>query len=127
MHDIILRGGTIYDGTGHNAFAGDVAIDGQHIAAMERRIVQNAHMEIDVAGMAVAPGFINMLSWANESLIADGRSLSDIKQGITLEIMGEGTSMGPLTEQLRRDRETRQGDIKYDVTWTTLAEYLDHL
>jgi N-acyl-D-amino-acid deacylase len=82
---------------------------------------------VDAAGLVVAPGFINMLSWANEALIQDGRSLSGIRQGVTLEVMGEGSSMGPLNEAMKQELVERQGDIKYDVAWTTLAQYLEHL
>src|SRR5204863_3277914 len=85
------------------------------------------NLEINAKGLAVAPGFINMLSWANESLIADGRSQSDIRQGVTLEILGEGESMGPLNEKMRKNLEAQQGDIKYPVTWSTLGQYLEHL
>ena len=84
-------------------------------------------MVIDAGGLAVAPGFINMLSWATESLIEDGRSQSDIRQGVTLEVMGEGWSMGPLNEAMKAEMLKRQGDIKYDIEWTTLGEYLDYL
>ena len=127
MHDVIIRGGTIYDGSGKASYVGDVAISGQSIAEIAPSISGRGTLEIDAKGLAVAPGFINMLSWANESLIADGRSQSDIRQGITLEVMGEGISMGPWNEALKKDREERQGDIKYKVTWTKLSEYLDFL
>jgi N-acyl-D-amino-acid deacylase len=127
VHDVIIRGGTIYDGSGKASYVGDVAISGQSIAEIAPSISGRGTLEIDAKGLAVAPGFINMLSWANESLIADGRSQSDIRQGITLEVMGEGISMGPWNEALKKDREERQGDIKYKVTWTKLSEYLDFL
>ena len=81
---------------------------------------------MDATGLAVAPGFINMLSHSETSLIADGRSQSDIRQGVTLEVFGEG-SMGPLTDAMKKELTERQGDIKFDITWTTLGEYLDHL
>src|SRR5262249_58319311 len=83
--------------------------------------------EIDATGLAIAPGFINMLSWANESLLEDGRSQSDIRQGVTLEIMGEGESMGPLNHSMKQEMVERQGDIKYPVQWTTLGQYLEYL
>ena len=121
-----MRGGTIYDGSGGEPRAGDVAIDGDAITAVGTAL-ERGRTEIDASGLAVAPGFINMLSWATESLIEDGRSQSDIRQGVTLEVFGEGWSMGPLTEQMRRERLERQGDIRYEVPWTTLAQYLDHL
>jgi N-acyl-D-amino-acid deacylase len=126
-YDIIIRNGTLYDGSGDPASAGDVAISGNRIADVSTSIAGHGRTELDVRGLAVAPGFINMLSWANVSLIADGRSMSDIKQGVTLEVMGEGSSMGPLNDRMKREMVEHQGDIKYDVAWTTLGEYLDHL
>ena len=126
-HDIILRGGTIYDGSGGEPFVGDVAIDGDKIVALGDIGKATAPLEIDVAGLAVAPGFVNMMSWANTSLIEDGRSQSDIRQGVTLEIMGEGHSMGPLNDTMKAEMGSDQGDIKFDVEWTTLAEYLEYL
>jgi len=123
-HDVVIRGGTIYDGSGGTPFAADVAIDGDRIAAIGN-VNQRGRAEIDAAGLAVAPGFINMLSWATTSLIADGRSQSDIRQGVTLEVFGEGWSLGPVNDAMRRDQTEQQGDIKYDITWTTLAEALD--
>jgi N-acyl-D-amino-acid deacylase len=127
MHDVVLRGGTIYDGEGGPPYAADVAIDGDLISAVMPAIGDRGRREIDVAGLAVAPGFINMLSWAIPSLIADGRAQSDVRQGVTLEVFGEGSSMGPLTDEMRRDHIERQADIKYDVPWTTLREGLEHL
>src|SRR5919201_796798 len=127
-YDVVIRRGTIFDGSGSAPFTGDLAIRGDRIVALAPRLSEaRGSIEVDAAGLAVAPGFINMLSWATESLIEDGRSQSDIRQGVTLEIFGEGTSMGPMTEAMRRDRIERQGDIRYDVAWTTLGEYLDHL
>ena len=125
--DLVIRNGTIYDGSGGKPFKGDVAINGETIAAVGQLRDARARTELDAKGLAFAPGFINMLSWANESLIEDGRSQSDIRQGVTLEVMGEGTSMGPLNEKMRRELVEDQGDIKYDVSWTTLGEYLDSL
>ncbi|HET6373465.1 MAG TPA: D-aminoacylase [Candidatus Polarisedimenticolia bacterium] len=127
VHDVLIRGGTIYDGTGGAPFKGDVAIDGDRISAVGAVPGGHGRVEIDASGLAVAPGFINMLSWATESLLADGRSQSDIRQGVTLEVFGEGWSMGPLTEKMKKEVVERQGDIKFDVSWTTLGEYLDHL
>jgi N-acyl-D-amino-acid deacylase len=126
-YDVIVRGGTIYDGLGGEPFVGDVAIDGERIAAIGNLAEQTGTLEIDASGKAVAPGFINMLSWATRSLIEDGRAMSDIMQGVTLEIMGEGSSMGPLNERMKQEAMERQGDIKFDITWTTLNEYLEHL
>jgi N-acyl-D-amino-acid deacylase len=126
-HDVVIRGGSIYDGTGAAPVVADLAIDGDRIAAIGDLSAARGATEIDAAGMVVAPGFINMLSWANESLIEDGRSLSDIRQGVTLEVMGEGTSMGPLNEAMRAEKIERQKDIVYDIPWTTLGEYLEFL
>ncbi len=126
-YDVILRGGTIYDGSGGNPYTGDVAFNGDTIAAMGNIGNAVAALEIDVEGLAVAPGFVNMMSWANESLIEDGRSQSDIRQGVTLEIMGEGESMGPLNDLMKAEMLESQSDISYEVEWTTLAEYLEFL
>src|SRR5258706_4797268 len=126
-YDVLVRNGTIYDGSGGAPFRSDVAINGDSIAAVGALPDAHGRQEIDARGLAVAPGFINMLSWANESLIADGRSQSDIRQGVTLEVLGEGESMGPLNANMRANLESQQGDIRYPVKWRTLAEYLDHL
>jgi len=125
--DVVIRGGILYDGSGVEPVVADLAIDGDRIAAVGDLSGHTGRAEIDASGLAVAPGFINMLSWANESLIEDGRSLSDIRQGVTLEVMGEGNSMGPLNETMRQEMVDRQSDIEFDVTWTTLGEYLQHL
>ena len=126
-YDVILRGGTIYDGSGGKPYVGDVAIKGDRIAKVGKLGDARGKSEIDVKGLAVAPGFINMLSWATDSLIHDGRGQSDIRQGVTLEVMGEGWSMGPLNEAMKKEAIEQQGDIKYDIAWTTLGEYLEHL
>ena len=126
-YDIILRNGLIYDGNGGAPFKGDLAISGDSIAAIGNLGDAKAAREIDAKGLAVAPGFVNMLSWANESLVHDGRSQSDIRQGVTLEILGEGESMGPLNDAMKKDMVSQQADLKYKVEWTTLGEYLDHL
>lgn len=126
-YDTLLRGGTIYDGSGGMPFVADVAITGDSIVAIGPSLPGRARREIVVRGLAVAPGFINMLSWANESLIEDGRSQSDIRQGVTLEVMGEGESMGPLTDTMKVVMRSLQGDITYPITWTTLGGYLDSL
>src|SRR3989441_9297492 len=126
MHDVVMRGGTVYDGEGGQPYAADVAIDGDLISAVMPAIGDRGRREIDVSGLALAPGFINMLSWAIPSLIADGRATSDVHQGVTLEVFGEGSSMGPLTDAMRRDQIERQADIRYDMPWTTLREGLDH-
>lgn len=124
--DVILRNGTIYDGSGGAPFRGDVALRGDSIVAVGA-VTGSAVDEIDVTGLAVAPGFINMLSWATESLIQDGRSESDIRQGVTLEVFGEGWSMGPLNDAMKREQTEQQGDLRYDIDWTTLGEYLESL
>ncbi|MCH7831045.1 MAG: D-aminoacylase [Proteobacteria bacterium] len=126
-YDLVLRGGTIYDGSGAPPYVGDVAVNGDKIAALGDLGNATALSDIDVGGLAVAPGFVNMMSWANESLIEDGRSQSDIRQGVTLEIMGEGSSMGPLNDAMKAEMRRQQGDIRYDIEWTTLAEYLEFL
>lgn len=126
-YDCIIRNGNIYNGSGAEPFAGDIAIEKDAIAALGDLSTARGKKEINARGLAVAPGFINMLSWATESLIHDGRSQSDIRQGVTLEIFGEGESMGPLNTKMKREMVEAQGDIKFDVKWTTLAEYLDYL
>jgi N-acyl-D-amino-acid deacylase len=125
--DFIIRNGTIYDGSGAKPFTADLAITNQHIAAIGNLKNDKAPTELDAKGMAVSPGFINMLSWADESLIHDGRSQSDLRQGVTLEVFGEGSSMGPLNEKMKTEAREQQRDLKYDITWTTLGEYLDFL
>lgn len=126
-YDVVLRGGTIYDGGGGPPYVGDVALAGERIAAVGDLHGARGREEIEVTGRAVAPGFINMLSWADESLLVDGRSLSDLVQGVTLEVFGEGWSMGPLTDAMRAYLIERQKELRYDVPWTTLGEYLEHL
>ena len=126
IYDLVIRGGTIFDGSGRPPIHGDVAIIGDSIVAIGR-VRDAGKLQLDATGMAVAPGFINMLSWANESLIEDGRGQSDIRQGVTLEVMGEGDSMGPLSDSMKQEALEPQGDIKYPIEWTTLAEYLDWL
>jgi N-acyl-D-amino-acid deacylase len=126
-YDLVIRGGTVYDGRGGPPRPADVVIAGDTIAAITPPGVAKARDEIDAEGLAVTPGFINVLSWANESLLHDGRGQSDLRQGVTLEVMGEGWSMGPLSEEMKREQVRRQGDIRFDVAWTTLGEYLDHL
>lgn len=126
-YDLLITNAMIYDGSGTTPYRGSVAINADTIAAAGALTGANGRQEIDAGGMVVSPGFINMLSWATESLIEDGRGMSDIKQGITLEVMGEGWSMGPLNEELKRTSKANQGDIKYDISWTTLGEYLTYL
>jgi N-acyl-D-amino-acid deacylase len=126
-YSILIRGGTIYDGSGNMPYVGDVALKGDRIAYVGPHAPGRAARTVDAAGKAVSPGFINMLSWANASLIADGRGMSDTAQGVTLEVMGEGDSMGPLTPAMKRLEIKRQGDIKYPIRWTTLGQYLEYL
>ncbi|MCB9849489.1 MAG: D-aminoacylase [Phycisphaerales bacterium] len=126
-YDVLIRGGTIYDGSGEAAYVGDVGVRGDRIVLVGDAGDARGKTEIDATGLAVAPGFINMLSWANVALLHDGRGLSDIMQGVTLEVMGEGWSMGPLSPVMKAKMLADQGDIKYDVPWTTLGEYLEHL
>ncbi|MFN4358662.1 N-acyl-D-amino-acid deacylase family protein [Sphingopyxis alaskensis] len=125
-YDVIIRGGTIYDGSGKAPIVGDVAIKGDRIVAVGT-VGGDAKSEVSARGMAVAPGFINMLSWATESLIADPKSQSDIRQGVTLEVMGEGWSMGPMNAAMKAQETARQGDIKYAIEWTNLGDYLGWL
>ncbi len=124
--DTVIRNVTIYDGSGGAPVHGDIAIAGDRIAAVGP-VQGRGAVEVDGRGLAAAPGFINVLSWANESLIADGRGMSDLKQGVTTEIMGESESMGPLSPAMKKELVELQGDIKYDVEWTSLGEYLQWL
>jgi len=125
-YDVVIKSGRIYDGSGGKSYIADVAIEDDLIAAIGQ-LDADADLVIDAEGLAVTPGFINMLSWATDTLIEDGRSQSDIRQGVTLEVMGEGFSMGPLNEIMKRDMLESQGDIKFAVEWTTLGEYLEYL
>jgi N-acyl-D-amino-acid deacylase len=125
--DVIIKGGTVYDGTGAESRVTDIAIRGDRIAGIGDLTHATAKKTIDARGRAVAPGFINMLSWSTESLIQDGRSQSEIRQGVTTEIMGEGNSMGPLNDRMKERYVREQKDIKYDIKWNTLAEYLRYL
>jgi N-acyl-D-amino-acid deacylase len=125
--DVIVKGGMVYDGTGRAPRRADVGIRGDKIVALGDLSKRSARTVVDARGLAVAPGFINMLSWSTDSLIADGRSQGEIRQGVTTEIMGEGWSMGPLNAEMKRQVVADQGDIKFDVEWTTLADYLNYL
>lgn len=125
--DVVIRGGTIYDGTGSPGRRADLGIRGDRIAAVGDLSNADAANVVDASGLAVAPGFINMLSWATESLLIDGRSQGDIRQGVTLEIFGEGSSMGPLSDEMKKRIVKEMGDVKYEITWTTLSEYLQEL
>ena len=125
--DVIIKNGAVYNGTGSEAQHVDLAIRGDRIAGVGDYKNAKAKTVIDARGLAVAPGFINMLSWSTESLIQDGRSQSEIREGVTTEIMGEGESMGPLNEELKKRMLREQSDIKFDIKWNTLAEYLQYL
>ena len=127
IYDVVIRNGNVYDGSGNKSFVADIGINDDTIAFIGKIKNAKANIEIDAKGLAVAPGFINMLSWAMESLIEDGKSQSDIRQGVTLEIFGEGLSMGPWTEQMKKEEKERQGDVKFDIEWTTLDEYLEYM
>lgn len=125
-YDVVIRGGTIYDGSGGDPITGDVAISGDSIVAVGA-VQGRGRTEVDAKGMAVSPGFVNMLSWATETLIEDGKSQGDIRQGVTLEVMGEGTSMGPLSDTLRAEMLADQGDIRFSINWRSLRGYQDSL
>jgi N-acyl-D-amino-acid deacylase len=125
-HDTIIRSGLIYDGSGTASYTGDIAIDGERIAFVGRHARGHGRAEVDAHGEAVTPGFIIMLGHSEESLLVDGRALSDLVQGVTLEVFGE-FSMGPLTPQMRTLLTERQADIRYDMEWSTLGEYLNKL
>ena len=124
-YDVVIRNGMIYDGYGFKPYVGDVALKGDKVALVKEKISAKGKTEINATGLAVAPGFINILSWATVSLIRDGRSLSDIKQGVTLEVFGEGSSMGPLNEKMKEQQQDNTDD--YTIDWTTLGEYLESL
>jgi N-acyl-D-amino-acid deacylase len=126
-HDVVIRGGMIYDGSGGAPYAGEVAIDGDRLSYVGPPRDLDGRTVIDAGGKAVAPGFINMLSWSNESLLQDGLGQSELRQGVTLEVMGEGDSMGPLNEHMRRLVVERQGDIRYAVDWSGFGEFFTKL
>lgn len=123
-YDTIIRNGLVYDGNGTAPFKADIGIKNDTIAFIGDLSKESASNEVDARGMAVSPGFINMLSWAPVSLIEDGRSQGDIRQGVTLEVFGEGESMGPLNAKMKADMQKDQSLIKYDVAWNTLGEYM---
>ncbi len=126
-YDLVIRGGTLYDGSGDPGVVGDLAISGDTIVALGDLSGAQGREEVDASGMAVTPGFVNLMSWATETMIEDGRAMSDVLQGVTLQVMGEGTSMGPIPDSLKSWAESQQGDIKYDIEWSTLGEYLEYL
>ena len=125
-YDLLIENGTVYDGSGGQAYVADIGVNGDRVVAIGQ-LQASANELINAEGFAVAPGFINMLSWATDSLIIDGRSQGDIRQGVTLEVFGEGRSEGPLNEAMREQAIATQGDIKWPVEWTTLDEYLEFL
>src|SRR5215204_4667485 len=122
--DVIIRGGTLYDGTGSAPRRTDVGIRGDRITTVGDLTNASSPSIVDATGMAVAPGFINMLSWSTESLLIDGRSQGEIRQGVTTQIFGEGSSMGPLNDAMKRRMTEQMGDLKFEITWSTLAGYL---
>ena len=123
-YDLVIRGGTVYDGSGGAPVQADVGIRGDRIATIGDLSKAHARQTVDAKGMAVAPGFVNVLSWAPDSLIADGRGVSDSLQGVTLELFGEGWSYGPLNDAMKKEMLDQQSDIKYDVTWSTLSSVI---
>ena len=125
--DVIIRGGTVYDGSGGKPYKADVGIKGDLVTKIGDLSKAKSDEIVDANGLAVAPGFINMLSWSNESLIVDPRSLGELKQGVTTQIFGEGWSMGPLNDRMKKQMKDDQGDLKYDIEWTSLSEYLKYL
>ncbi len=126
-YDLLISGGTVIDGTGSAGVQADVGIVGQRIVKIGHIDPRQATTNIDARGKVVSPGFINMLSWAVESLMVDGRGMSDLKQGVTLEVFGEGNSMGPLTPAMKAEMIRQQADFKFKIPWTTLGEYLDFM
>ncbi|MEO7364966.1 MAG: D-aminoacylase [Sphingomicrobium sp.] len=126
-YDVLIRGGTIYDGSGSAPYVGDIAINRDRIVYAGPARDATAAQVVDAHGLAVAPGFVNMLSWSNESLLVDPRGQSELRQGVTLEVMGEGWSMGPLNDEMKALAVKQQGDIKYPIEWTTLGDYLNYV
>lgn len=126
-YDIIIKGGLVYDGSGGKPIAADVGIVGDKVAKIGDLSKAKAPVEVDAGGLAVAPGFINMLSWSTESFLVDRRSLGELKQGVTTQIMGEGWSMGPLNDSMKKQMKDDQGDLKFSIEWTSLADYLNYL
>jgi N-acyl-D-amino-acid deacylase len=123
-YDVLIRGGTVYDGTGKAPRRADVGLRGDRVVAVGDLAGATAKTVVDATDLSVAPGFINMLSWSTESLLADGRGQSEIRQGVTTEIMGEGWSWGPVNDAIKKRMKAEQTDIKYDIEWATLSEYL---
>ncbi len=126
-YDVILHHGLVFDGSGGPGYIADIGLRGDRIAAIGDLSADEAKRFVNATNLAIAPGFVNMLSWATESLLVDGTAQSDLRQGVTLEVFGEGESMGPINETMRKEALAQQGDIKYDIPWTTLGEYLELL
>ncbi|HEY1250567.1 MAG TPA: D-aminoacylase [Thermoanaerobaculia bacterium] len=126
-YDVVIRGGTVYDGSGAEGRRADVGIRGDRIETVGDLSKASAKATVDATGLAVAPGFVNMLSWSTDSLIVDGKSQSELRQGVTTQIFGEGFSMGPLNDKLKAFMKSQQTDFQYDIPWNTLAEYLAYL
>jgi N-acyl-D-amino-acid deacylase len=126
VHDVVIHNAVIYDGSGEKPYPGEVAIDGDRIAYVGPPRALKGRSEIDAHGQAVAPGFIDMMGHSEESLLIDGRAVSGLKQGVTLDIFDESTK-GPLSPEMARQMVEREGDLKYPVTWRTLGQYLEHL
>jgi N-acyl-D-amino-acid deacylase len=125
--DVLVRGGTVYDGSGAAGVRADVGIRGDRVGAIGDLASASAATTLDATGLAVSPGFVNMLSWSTESLIVDGKSQGEVRQGVTTQIFGEGFSMGPLNDAMKKRLVEEQGDVKFDITWTSLSEYLHYL
>src|SRR5947209_4555919 len=125
--DVLIRNGTVYDGTGEKPRVADVGIRGDKVAAVGDLSTATANTVVDAKGLAVAPGFINMLSWSTETLLAGGLSQGELRQGVTTQIMGEGTSMGPVNDAIKARMKREQTDIKFEIEWTTLSDYLTYL
>jgi N-acyl-D-amino-acid deacylase len=125
--DVVILNGAVYDGSGAAPVTLDVAVKGEFIVALGDFTPAEGSLVIDATGKVVSPGFINMLSWAPEPLLYDGRSQGDIRQGITLEVFGEGTSYGPWNEAMKAEELALQSDIRFDITWTSLGEFMDDL
>ena len=127
QYDLVISGGTVYDGSGDAPYAANIAVNGDRIVGIGDIDPKHGKASIDASGKAVAPGFINVLSWSTESLLVDGRSQGDIRQGVTTEVFGEGNTMGPINAEMRLEMIERQGDLKFDVPWTSFGDYLMHL
>ena len=121
-YDVIIRNGSIYDGTGAPPYVADLAITGDRLSAIGHFAAVSADLDIDASGLAVSPGFFNMLSHAHLSLISDGRAMSDVMQGVTFEVLSE-ISLSPLTDSTA-DFWSRFSNDEVEMTWRTLGEYL---